>query len=76
MYLVGLLASLVIKNIATPSPAALTSSIVVALLAAAFATFGLAYVPEIPGVPLIPGNTITQRGITLAGAILGYMIRR
>jgi hypothetical protein len=69
-YIVGIIAALIIKDVASPSPAALTTSVVVALLAAAFAKYGLAYVPQ------IPGNTISQRGIVLAGAILGYMIRR
>ncbi|MEQ1669735.1 MAG: hypothetical protein ABL893_02645 [Hyphomicrobium sp.] len=70
VYVVGILAALVIKDVATPSPAALTASVVVALLAAAFATYGMDLVPQ------IPGGTISKRGLVLAGAVLGYMFRR
>ena len=69
-YVIGILAALVIKDVGSPSPAALTTSLVLALLAAAIATYGMDLIPQ------IPGGTISKRGIVLAGAILGYMIRR
>ena len=70
VYLTGVLAALVIKDVGTPSGATLTAAVVLALIAAAVLTF----VPEI--VPNIPGGTITNRGIVLAFAILGYLIKR
>lgn len=69
-YIVGILAALVIKDVGTPSPAALTASLVIALIFAAIATFAWQFVPN------IPDTTITKRGFVLAGAILGYLIRR
>ncbi|MEQ1653407.1 MAG: hypothetical protein ABL897_13025 [Hyphomicrobium sp.] len=70
VYVTGILAALVVKDVATPSPAALTTSLVVALIAAAFATYGWDLVPQ------LPGGTISKRGFVLAGAVLGYMFRR
>lgn len=69
-YIIGILASLIIKDVGSPSPAALTASLVLALIAAAFATYGMDLIPQ------IPGGTISKRGLVLAGAVLGYMIRR
>lgn len=70
VYVVGILAALVVKDVGSPSPATLTTALVVALIAAAFATWGMDLIPQ------IPGSTISKRGIVLAGAILGYFIRR
>lgn len=70
VYVVGILAALVVKDVATPSPAALTTALVVALIAAAFATYGWQLFPD------LPGGTVTKRGFVLGGAILGYMFRR
>jgi hypothetical protein len=69
-YITGILASLVIKDVGTPSPAALTTSLVLALIFAAIATFAWQYIPN------IPDTTISKRGFVLAGAILGYLMRR
>jgi uncharacterized membrane protein YoaK (UPF0700 family) len=69
-YITGILAAVVIKDVGTPSPAALTSSLVIALIAAAIATFAWHFIPN------IPDTTITKRGFVLAGAILGYLMRR
>lgn len=70
VYIAGILAALVVKDVGSPSPAALTTSLVVALIAAAFATYGWDLVPQ------LPGGTISKRGLVLAGAVLGYMFRR
>lgn len=70
VYLVGMLASLVVKGVGMPSPATLTAALVLALIGAAFATWGLQFIPQ------IPSGTISNRGIVLAGAILGYFIKR
>ena len=69
-YITGILAALVIKDVSSPSPAALTTSLVLALICAAIATFGMSYLPsEVAG-------TIGKRGLVLAGAIAGYLVRR
>lgn len=70
VYVVGILAALVIKDVGTPSPAALTASLVLALVFAAIATFAWQYIPN------IPNSSISKQGFILAGAILGYFIRR
>ncbi len=70
VYVVGILASLIIKDVASPSPATLTTSLIVALVAAAFATYGIDLIPQ------IPGDTISKRALVLAGALLGYLVRR
>ena len=70
VYIVGILAALIVKDVATPSPAALTTALVVALIAAAFATYGWQLIPD------LPGGTVTKRGFVLGGAVLGYMFRR
>lgn len=69
-YITGILASLVIKDVGMPSPAALTASLVLALITAAVATFAWNYIPN------IPDTAISKRGFVLAGAILGYLMRR
>jgi hypothetical protein len=70
VYVTGILAALIVKDVGSPSPAALTTSLVVALIAAAIATYGMDLIPQ------IPGSTISKRGLVLAGAVLGYMFRR
>ena len=70
VYLTGILAAQVLKDVAAPSTATLTSALVVALIAAAVVTF-------VPGIAAaIPGGTISNRGLVLAGAILGYFLRK
>jgi uncharacterized membrane protein YoaK (UPF0700 family) len=70
VYLTGVLAAQVLKDVGTRSSAALTASLIVALLAAAFVTFGPEFIPQ------IPKDLTSQRAIVLAGAILGYLARR
>lgn len=70
VYLTGVLAAQVLRDVGTPSGATLTSALIVALIAAAFLTFAPQFIPD------LPGGTISNRGIVLAGAILGYMMRR
>ena len=70
VYVTGILAALIVKDVGSPSPAALTTALIVALIAAAVATYGMYLIPQ------IPGRTISKCGIVLAGAILGYLIRR
>lgn len=70
VYLVGIIASLIIKGVGMPSPATLTSAVILALISAAFVTWGLHLVPQ------LPSTTISNRGLVLAAALLGYFIKR
>jgi hypothetical protein len=70
VYLTGILVSLIVKGVGTPSPATLTAALVVALIVAAFATWGMDLVPQ------IPSSTISKRGLVLLGALLGYFVKR
>ena len=70
VYLTGVLGAQVLRDVGMPSGSTLTSSLILALIAAAVLTFVPQYMPE------IPGGTLSNRGIVLAGAILGYLIRR
>lgn len=69
-YVIGALAALVIKDVGAPSSSTLTASLVLALIAAAVATFAMDLIPQ------IPGNALSKRGLVLAGALLGYVIKR
>ena len=70
VFLIGLLAAQVIKEVGTPSSSTLSWAVVVALIVAALWTFGPQFVPDIPW-----GRVQAQYAV-LAGAILGYMIKR
>lgn len=70
IYLTGVLGSQVLRGTGTPSTAALTSSFVVALIVAAVLTFGRDFIPPLP-------DWFSSRDAwVLAGAMLGYLIRR
>jgi small-conductance mechanosensitive channel len=70
VYVIGLLAALVVKPVGSPSLAALAMSLILALIAAAFATYGLELIPQ------IHAGTIAKRAIVLAGAVLGLAMKR
>jgi len=70
VYLTGVLCAQVLRDIGMPSTAALSTSLIIALLAAAFLIFAPQFIPD------LPGTSISNRGFVLAGAILGYLIRR
>lgn len=70
VFLIGLLAAQVVKDVAQPSPATLSSALIFALVGAAVATWGPSLVPQ------IPWNKAPDRWIVLAGAILGYLAKR
>jgi hypothetical protein len=69
VWIVGVVASLVLKDVAQPGPSTLVSALVGALI-------GVAIVYLLPqfGVRL-PGG-INEEFIPLAGAVLGYFVRR
>ena len=70
VFLIGLLAAQVIKEVGTPSSRTLSWAVVVALIVAALWTFGPQYLPD------IPWRRVRAEYAVLAGAILGYMIKR
>jgi hypothetical protein len=68
VYLIGVLAAQVLKEVGAPSSSTLSAALVLALVAAALATWG----PQIiPAISQIPDNYLV-----LAGAILGYTLKK
>ncbi len=70
VYLVGVLCGQVLRDIGVPGGGALSAALVVALIFAAIVFFA----PQL--LASIPGDTISHRGFVLAGALLGYWLRR
>jgi predicted membrane channel-forming protein YqfA (hemolysin III family) len=70
VFIVGLVASHVIKDVSTPTSATLTWSLVAALIGATLAKFGPDFVKQIPWRQ-IPANYMA-----LGGAVLGYFLKR
>jgi uncharacterized membrane protein YoaK (UPF0700 family) len=68
VYVIGILAALVVKDVGSPSPATLTSALIFALIAAVAATWGPQIVPAI--------NQVPERYLVLGGAILGYWLKK
>ena len=70
IFLIGLLAAQVIKDVGAPSSATLSFSLILALIAAALWTFG-------PGLlPQVPWGQVPARWAVLGAAVLGYMAKR
>lgn len=72
VFLIGVIAALVIKDIGFPSSRTLTWAVAFALIAAALWQFG----PQVPVLSEIPWGKIPATYAVLAGAILGYSLRR
>ncbi len=70
VYLIGVVASQIVKDVGMPSTHALTSSLVLALIFALVWTF----LP--PLIPDIPWNKVPARWAVLIGAVLGYFAKR
>lgn len=70
VYLIGLLAAQVVKDVGAPSPATLTMSLVFALIAAALWSFGPSLLPD------VPWGKVPARWAVLGGAILGYLVKK
>jgi hypothetical protein len=70
VFVVGLVASHIIKDVGTPSSATLTWALVAALVGAALAKFGPMVVTQISWKQ-IPANYFA-----LGGAILGYALKK
>jgi hypothetical protein len=72
VFLIGVIAALVIKDIGSPSSRTLTWALAFALIAAALWQFG----PQLPLLSEVPWGKIPAAYAVLAGAILGYSLRR
>lgn len=70
VFIIGLVASHIIKDVGTPSSATLTWALVAALVGATLAKFGPDFVKQIPWKQ-IPANYMA-----LGGAILGYTLKK
>lgn len=68
VWIVGVLGSLVLKDVKMPTSSTLATSLVVALIAA-----GLLFIPQV--MAAIPFK-FDRMFLPLAGAILGYLARR
>jgi hypothetical protein len=72
VWLVGLVAAQVLKDVGTPTSATLVSAIVVALIAAAIYAWLPLVVPDAKRVML----NLQEKLYPLIGAVIGYQIRR
>ncbi|MBA4132829.1 MAG: hypothetical protein C0519_15570 [Hyphomicrobium sp.] len=70
IFLIGVVASQIVKDVSIPSTHVLTSSLILALIFALVWTF----VP--PLVPDIPWSKVPDRWAVLIGAVLGYFAKR
>jgi uncharacterized membrane protein YoaK (UPF0700 family) len=70
IFLIGVVAAQIVKDVATPPPHALTSALILALIMALIWSF----VP--PLVPDLPWSKVPDRWAVLIGAVLGYFAKR
>lgn len=70
VFLVGVVAAQFLRGVGQPGTSALSWALVLGLIAAALATWGPSFVPQ------LSWGAIQGRGLVLAGTILGYLIRR
>lgn len=68
VFLVGVIGAVVLKEVGSPGSATLTWALVLALIAAAIAIWGPLLIPQIAQIP--------DKGLILAGAIIGYHAKR
>lgn len=72
VFLIGIIAALIVKDVRTPSSATLSWALGLAVIAAVLWTWG-------PGLPLleeVPWGSIRAEYAVLAAAILGYHLKR
>jgi hypothetical protein len=68
VFLVGIVAAQVLRDIGQPGSAALTWALIFALIGAAISTWGPQFLPQI--------HRVSPHTWVVAGAILGYLIKR
>jgi predicted acyltransferase len=72
VFLIGVIAAQVLKDVGQPGSPTLSRALVLALIAAVLWTFG----PELPLLKEIPWGKVPAEYAVLAGAILGYWMRK
>ncbi len=72
VFLIGVIAALVLKDVGSPSSATLSWALGFALIAAVLWTWG----PQLPLLSEIPWSRIRAEYAVLAAAILGYHLKR
>jgi hypothetical protein len=70
VYFIGVIAAQVLKEVSTPSSHTLTWSLGIALVAALLWSFGPQYVSQ------FPWGRVRAEYAVLAGAILGYLLKK
>jgi len=70
VFLVGIIAAHILRDVGEPGSATLTWALILALIAAAVATWG----PQL--LPHVAWGHVSPRGLVVAGAILGYLVKR
>ena len=70
VFLIGIIAAQVLREVGQPSTHTLSWSLVFALIAAALWTFGPQYLRD------IPWNQVRGEYAVLAAAIIGYIVKR
>jgi hypothetical protein len=68
VYLIGIVAAQILKEVGAPSSSTLSAALVMALIAAAVAKWGPQFLPAI--------NQIPDKYLVLAGAIFGYTFKK
>lgn len=71
VWIVGVIGGLVLKDVAKPSPAALSMALVGALIGA-----GLTLIPQVTGAVASLVAGVPHNAYPLAGAVLGYALKR
>jgi hypothetical protein len=71
VWLIGFIGSVVLKDVAQPSPATLTVALIGALIGA-----GLTFVPQVTNAVSGVIRGVPPLAYPLIGAVLGYAIRR
>ena len=69
-FLVGVLGAQVLRDVGQPGSATLTWCLILAVVAAAIATWGPSLVPQ------IPWSRVPAHALVIAGAILGYLVKK
>lgn len=72
VFLIGVIAAQILKDVGTPSGHTLSWSLALALIAALLWEFG----PTLPLLSEIPWGRVPEKYAVLAGAILGYHIKK
>ena len=70
VFLVGVIVAQVLREVGQPSSHTLSWAVILALIAAALWTWGPQFVPQ------VPWGRVQAEYAVLAGAIIGYLIKR